>query len=103
MGARVRWSRKALAELAEVRDYIERDSSANAGPVIRQIAADARRLERYPLSGRIIKEWNNPARREVIVGSYRLMYRVMGTQVIVFGVRHTRRRVPKRFRNEWLR
>lgn len=103
MGARVRWSRRALSELAQVRDYIERDSSANAGHVVRQITAAARRLEKYPLSGHVIEQWNDRERREVIVGSYRLMYRIRGAQVIVFGIRHTRRQVPKRFRNEWLK
>jgi plasmid stabilization system protein ParE len=68
----------------------------------RQLVAATRRLEAHPLSGRVIQEWRNAERRELIVGSYRVMYRVSSNGIIVFSVRHTRRRVPRRFRSEWL-
>lgn len=102
MGARVKWSSRALSALAAIREYIERDSTANAVQVGRQITAAARRAGSYPLSGRIIEKWKNPNLREVIVGSYRVMYQVLPGKIKVFDVRHTRRRVPKRFRNQWL-
>jgi len=59
-------------------------------------------LKTHPLSGRVIDEWKNPERRELISGSYRLMYRVSSSEIVIFSIRHTRRRVPKRFRTEWL-
>jgi toxin ParE1/3/4 len=102
VGARVTWSSKAQGEVAAIRDYIERDSKANAVQVVGQFFHAANRLSTYPLSGRIIEEWNDPVHREVIVGSYRLMYEVSPSEVVVFSVRHTRRRLPKRFRKEWL-
>jgi plasmid stabilization system protein ParE len=68
----------------------------------RQLVAATRRLGAHPLSGRMIEVWKRPERRELIVGSYRVMYRVSSKDITVFSVRHTRRRVPKRFRNEWL-
>jgi hypothetical protein len=41
--------------------------------VIGRLLDAANRLKNYPLSGRVIQQWKNPARRELIVGSYRLM------------------------------
>jgi toxin ParE1/3/4 len=102
VGARVGWSSNARLEVVQIQHYIERDSKANAVQVIGRLLDAANRLKNYPLSGRVIQQWNNPARRELIVGSYRLMYHVSLSDIVVFSVRHTRRRVPKRFRNEWL-
>lgn len=90
-------------ELAEIWNYIRQDSKRNALRVIRDMGAAARRLNEHPLSGRIVPEWKRPAVREVIVGSYRLMYSIKGEEIIIFSVRHSRRRLPKRFRSEWLR
>ncbi|HEU0298809.1 MAG TPA: type II toxin-antitoxin system RelE/ParE family toxin [Longimicrobium sp.] len=103
MGARVRWSRNAQREVTKIRQYIERDSKAKAVQVVGQFVFAAKRLSTFPLSGHIIKPWNHPARRELIVGSYRLMYQVSPIGIVVFSIRHTRRRIPKRFRNDWLR
>jgi toxin ParE1/3/4 len=103
VGARVTWSLKAELELAEIRDYIERDSKANAVQVVEQLLDAVDRLSIYPLSGHIITKWKNPARRDLVVGSYRLMYEISSGEIIIFGVQRTRRRIPKRFRNEWLK
>jgi toxin ParE1/3/4 len=102
VGTRIRWSRNAILELAEIRDYIGRDSPAMAVRVGRQLVAATRRLGAHPLSGRVVEVWKRPERRELIVGSYRVMYRVSFREITVFSVRHTRRRVPKGFRKEWL-
>lgn len=103
MRARVTWSLKARLELAEVWNYIKRESKANALQVLREIGAAARRLNEHPFSGRMVPEWRRPAVRELIVGSYRMMYSIQDGEVIIFSVRHSRRRLPKRFRSEWLR
>lgn len=103
MRARVTWSFKGRLELADVWNYIKRESTANALRVLRDIAAAVDRLEEHPFSGRMVPEWNQPLLRELIVGSYRVMYSTKHEEVVVFSVRHARRRIPKRFRSEWLR
>lgn len=102
MGTRVTWSRNARLEVEKIRTHIERDSKYNAVQVVGSILAAAKRLTVYPLAGPMIAQWNNPEHRELIVGSYRVMYRVLRNEITIFSVRHTRRRVPKRFRNTWL-
>lgn len=103
MRSRITWSSKAQLELAAVWNYIERNSKASALQLLRDVAAATRRVREHPLSGRMVPEWKRPSVREVIVGSYRVMYSIKAEEIIVFGVRHSRRRLPKRFRNEWLR
>lgn len=74
MRARVKWSPKARLELAVIWNYIKRDSEGNALQVLRDIGSVARRLKEHPLSGRMVPEWKRPDVRELIVGSYRMMY-----------------------------
>jgi toxin ParE1/3/4 len=99
----VTWSPKARLELADIWNYIRNDSAANALQVLNDITAAVDRLEEHPFSGRMVPEWNQPILRELIVGSYRVMYSIEPEEVIVFTVRHVRRRLPQRFRREWLR
>ena len=90
-------------DLADIWNYIKRDSAANALEVLNDIAAAVDRLEEHPFSGRMIPEWKQPILRELIVGSYRVMHSVEQEEIIVFSIRHSRRRLPKRFPREWLR
>lgn len=98
----VTWSPKARLELADIWNYIKRDSTAYALQVLQDIAAAVDRLEEHPLSGRMVPEWKRPTVRELIVGSYRVMHSIEQEEIIVFSLRHVRRRLPRRFRREWL-
>ncbi len=55
----------------------------------RQLVAATRRLGAHALSGRVIDEWKNPQHRELIVGGYRVMYRLSSNEIVVFSIRHT--------------
>lgn len=67
---RVVWTPVAREELAEIRSYIARDS------------------------GRLVPELEQPMLREIIVGSYRIVYRVISDQVQILTVVHGARRFP---------
>ena len=99
----VTWSPKARLELADIWNYVKQDSGANALQILHDIAAAVDRLEEYPFSGRMVPEWKQPILRELIVGNYRVMHSIEPEEIIVFTVRHSRRRLPRRFRREWLR
>ena len=71
--------------------YIRRDNP-QAAAMFRQRAEDTlRRLERFPVSGRIVPEFPDLPYREVIVPPYRFFYRVRGSVVWVVAVRHAAR------------
>jgi plasmid stabilization system protein ParE len=46
------------------------------------------RLVNFPESGRIVPEINNPSIREVILGKYRLVYRIRSGDVQILTVHH---------------
>lgn len=53
-----------------------------------RIGEAADRLAAYPLLGRVVPEFDDPLVRELIVGRYRLVYRVEGDTIFVVTIVH---------------
>jgi len=49
------------------------------------------RLEDFPQSGRIVPEKNDPQIRDIILGNYRIVYRVRGTIVELLTIHYSAR------------
>ena len=86
--AEVIWAPSALNDIDSIAEYIARDSSHRASLFIRRLFESSDRLKEYPLSGRIIPEINDPSCREIIYGSYRIMYRIENNDIWITGVVH---------------
>jgi toxin ParE1/3/4 len=91
MAHRVVWSRRALADVEAIASYIAADSSSYAGTVVRKILASTRALANFPYSGRMVPEVEDENLREVFAYSYRVIYRVEQTTIIVAAVIHGKR------------
>jgi toxin ParE1/3/4 len=91
---KVVWSAPAVTDLDAVHTYIARDSETYADALILEIFEAADRLDRFPESGRVVPELNDPITREIIVGSYRVMYDIVGDAVRILGVLHGARQFP---------
>jgi plasmid stabilization system protein ParE len=91
MARKVAWRKQARADIASIREYIARDSPANAKKVVAAIERAADRLADFPYAFRMIPEFQDPDRRETFVYNYRLMYRVEPGMVGILRVAHGRR------------
>ena len=91
---RVVWTRPARDDLREIRAYIAQDSERYARVVVARLVAAVRRLREHPLSGRVVPELARPTIREVIVGTYRIVYRVTPDAIQILTVVHGARRFP---------
>jgi len=91
---RVVWTRPALADILELKQYIATDSPRYAQVVAERLFAAVERLEAYPLSGRIVPELRAATVREVIDAPYRIVYRVRADVLEVVAVTHSARRFP---------
>ena len=91
---RVRWAPQALEDLQSIRAYIARDSVEYADLIIDQIVQAVERLENHPRSGRIVPELGLSSIREVIVGSYRIVYLLAGVDAFILTVFHGARPFP---------
>ena len=80
------WSPRAVADLEEIRAFIDTDSPAWADLTVRRIVAAVERLEEFPDSGRIVPERQSAGLREVISGNFRVVYRRRATTVQIVTV-----------------
>jgi plasmid stabilization system protein ParE len=88
----VEWAESALAGLTEAVEYIARDSLSYAASLAVRADQAASSLSEFPRRGRLVREYRDPAVREIIVqSSYRLIYRIFTTKVSVIAFVHIAR------------
>ncbi|MBI3604720.1 MAG: type II toxin-antitoxin system RelE/ParE family toxin [Nitrospirae bacterium] len=87
------WSEEAVADLESIYDFIARDSPLYARHQVESIYKSAERLSQFPESGRPLPEFPNLPHKEIIVDSYRVIYRIdsQSDEVKVIGVVHGKR------------
>jgi len=86
--AEVRWTPQAADDLEAVVDFIATDSPHYARLFTMDVLAAVERLADFPNSGRVVPELKDPAIREILFGSYRIVYRVKGDLVELLTVYH---------------
>jgi toxin ParE1/3/4 len=91
MAYRVEWSPRAVEDLERIALYIRRDSTVYAAAVVKNILDSTRKLSRFPFAGRVVPELADENLREIFAYSYRIIYRVRGTNVTVAAIVHCRR------------
>lgn len=103
---KVVWSKAAYRDLAAIIEYIALDSPANAKKVLYKIKDKALQLDHEALRGRVVPELEAHGvvqYRELIIDSWRLMYRVSSDTVFVLSVFDCRRNVEDVLLNRLLR
>lgn len=86
--AQVRWTPQALDDLDAICLFIARDAPQIAAVFADRAFRATDRLADYPRSGRIAPELGVEHIREIILGNYRLIYRIREDQVQVVTVHH---------------
>jgi toxin ParE1/3/4 len=84
----VAWAETAWRDLERIADYIAEDSPGYAAAFVRRGRDRARSLEEMAERGRVVPELEEPAVRELVVGSYRLIYEIEGADVHILGLIH---------------
>lgn len=95
--ASVRWTVGARRDLGAIVEYVGQDSLTYAAATAGRIVAAVERLRRHPRLGRLVPEFENPTIRELIVGNYRVVYRLEGERVGIIAVVHGGRDLLRRF------
>ena len=84
---KITWSPLAIQRVIEQADVITHDKPNSAVRWTEGTFAAVDRLERHPMSGRVVPEVGRPEVREVIHGGYRIIYRVGTDQIFILTVR----------------
>ena len=91
MAHRVAWSAEARADLRRIAEFVAQDSPTYASTIVDVVLARVARLAEFPRMGRVVPELEDESFRELLVYSYRVMYRVDADSVIIAAVIHAKR------------
>lgn len=81
------WSREARESLAEIEEFIARDSVERAVHFVDALIDHAEALlVDNPRSGRVVPEKSHPDMRELIYRGYRIVYRLKNDEVEILTV-----------------
>ena len=92
---RLRWTPRARRDLFEIGRYIARDDPKAARRWVRQLRERAHEATVAPLGGRRVPELGRNDIREVLLRSYRIVYRVLGREVHVLTIFEGHRLLPE--------
>lgn len=82
------WSPKSIKNLEEIADFISKDSPLYAPIFVQKIISSVERLNNFPLSGRVVPEFDDVNLREIIFHNYRIVYRVKQKSIEIVLVTH---------------
>ena len=91
---KVRWTNTAIGHLASIYEYIARDSARYARRMADRITSRSRQMARFPRSGQMVPEYQDPDIREVLEGQYRVIYEVTAREIHVLSVVHGAQLLP---------
>ncbi|MGZ8729805.1 MAG: type II toxin-antitoxin system RelE/ParE family toxin [Thermoanaerobaculia bacterium] len=91
MAYEIEWAESAVASLVDAIGYIARDSPSYAAAFAVRAERVAASLDTFPERGRRVPEFDDPAVRELEVGSHRLVYRVAPSRVLLLAFVHKSR------------
>ena len=75
--AKLNWTDQSIDDLINIAEFIEKNSEKYAVIQTKRIRERAKILRDQPLVGRIVPEFRDKSIRELIPGSYRIIYKII--------------------------
>ena len=86
---KVFWTETAINHLSSIYNYISQTSPQYAQRVVEKLTRRSEQIAGFPLSGRIVPEFETKQIREIIEGSYRIIYFIKSEeQIDILAVLH---------------
>jgi len=95
---KVVWTNQGIQDLNDIGEYIAHDSERYAREVVQTLFESVQLLESHPKAGRIVPEYGLTHLRELIRGSYRVVYRIVDkNRIDIITVHHSARmlKIPR--------
>ena len=83
---RVNWTNTAIIHLLAVYEHVARDSPLYARRIVDRLIRRSEEVAEFPLSGRMVPEYEAPDIREVIERPYRIIYKATAEGIDVLAV-----------------
>jgi addiction module RelE/StbE family toxin len=92
----IRWTKRSILDVELIAEYISKDSVKYAELQVKLFFAVEQKLIQFPNIGRIVPELNRKNTREIIIGNYRLIYKIVSkSRIDVITVHHTKKLFKK--------
>ena len=88
------WSPLAITRVNEIAGYMAEDNPEAARKWVDEIFNKIERIEKFPLSGRLLPEIDRKDIREILFGNYRIIYRILANEISILTVRHLKQKLP---------
>jgi len=85
---KVFWTDTAQRHIDAIHRYIAQDSPVYAKRTVDRLTRRSQQIAEYPLSGRMVPEYEKNQIREVIDGPYRIIYYIKPDRIDVLAVIH---------------
>ncbi len=82
--AKLIWTEKAISSLETIHDFIAKDSVQYANYHSRKIIESLNMLIHFPEAGKLLPEFSQTSYRQILAGSYRIIYRFDRSKNIVY-------------------
>jgi toxin ParE1/3/4 len=92
---KVYWTDNALEQIRSIHSYISKSSPLYAKRVIDRLTKRSRQIGDFPLSGRVVPEYEMAQIREVIEGHYRIIYFIKPDEIDVLAVIHSAQQIGR--------
>ncbi len=88
------WSPLAIDRTTEIAEYIAMDNPPAAKKWIDLIFQEVESLVSSPQMGRVVPEIGSKQIRELIIGNYRIIYRIEKINISILTIRHGKQILP---------
>jgi len=85
------WTELAIEDLKNIHNYIAQESNVFANNMIERLVSRVDQIEQFPESGRIVPEYGKRSLRELLQGSYRIVYQIHREYIGIVRVHHSAR------------
>ena len=90
---KIEWTISAEKDITHIKQYIGMDSKFYAEKLVERIFLEVEKLPEFPKIGRIVPEINSEDIREIIFGTYRIVYRILLDKIQIITVIHSSKRL----------
>lgn len=88
----INWTRQSIKDIDNIAEFISKDSEKYARIQTQRFFESVQVLSTYPKAGKLVPEIDNENIREIILGGYRIIYRIKNkTRIDILTVHHSKR------------
>jgi plasmid stabilization system protein ParE len=93
----INWTLQSLEDIESIAEFIAKDSIKYAQLQVISYFEEVEKLKSYPKIGRSVLEFKNPKIRQLLSGSFRIIYFVKSKdQIDVLTVYHSKRKLNRK-------